>query len=304
MRRTILAELALYCSNADNFIEARPCRARQSIGRTLIIPFGRVEDDSIAPSAALEWNAAIGKRPSPWAEEIDDEPSNGARGRPTPALAPPARTANGGGVLVACAAAMPLIVFAVAVAVDYANVARFTTRVQLAADAAAAAVSKTIARNPNVDGRDVDQIAERIAAFVFARNAPRGARRGADGCNNGPRLRRHDDGRLSGCGAEQFRLRAWLWRDQRQGCGDVARARRRFPSDPRSLRLGCRRGPTGQAGRRAHIHGRLPGNGSLFARRVSDKGGAPTPLSPAKARSLDRLRKRSPNSRSMTPELD
>ncbi len=82
---------------------------------------------------------------------------------------------DGGGALVACAVAMPLIVLAVAVAVDYANVARFTSRVQHAADAAAAAVSRTIARNPNVDGRDVDQIAERIAASVFARNAPRGA---------------------------------------------------------------------------------------------------------------------------------
>ncbi len=82
---------------------------------------------------------------------------------------------NGGGALVACAAAMPLIVFAVTVAVDYASVARFTTCVQLAADAAAAAVSTTIARNPNVDGRDVDQVAERIVAFVFARNAPPGA---------------------------------------------------------------------------------------------------------------------------------
>ena len=83
---------------------------------------------------------------------------------------------DGGGALVACAAAMPLIVLAVAVAVDCANVARFTSRVEHAADAAAAAVSRTIARNPNVDGRDVDQIAERIADFVFARNAPPGAR--------------------------------------------------------------------------------------------------------------------------------
>jgi Flp pilus assembly protein TadG len=83
---------------------------------------------------------------------------------------------DGGAAVVACAAAMPLIVFAFAVAVDYASVARFTTRVQLAADAAAAAVSRTISRNPNVDGRDVDQIAERIAAFVFARKAPPGAR--------------------------------------------------------------------------------------------------------------------------------
>jgi Flp pilus assembly protein TadG len=82
---------------------------------------------------------------------------------------------EGGAAAVACASAMPLIVLAVAVAADYVNVARFTTRVQLAASAAAATASETIARNPNVDGRDVDQLAERIAAFVFARKAPRGA---------------------------------------------------------------------------------------------------------------------------------
>ncbi len=82
---------------------------------------------------------------------------------------------EGAAAAVACASAMPLIVLGLAVAADYANVVRFTTRVQRAADAAAAAVSGTIAHNPNVDGRDVDQIAERIAAFVFARNAPRDA---------------------------------------------------------------------------------------------------------------------------------
>jgi hypothetical protein len=82
---------------------------------------------------------------------------------------------DGGAVMVACASAMPLVVFAATVAADYWSVARFTTRVQHAAAVAAAAVSETIARNPNVDRRDVDQIAERIAAFVFARNAPRGA---------------------------------------------------------------------------------------------------------------------------------
>jgi hypothetical protein len=83
---------------------------------------------------------------------------------------------DGGAALVACASAMPLIVFAGAVAADYLSVARFTTRVQHAADAAAAAVSVTIAHNPNVDARDIDQIAERIAAFVFVRDGPRGAR--------------------------------------------------------------------------------------------------------------------------------
>ncbi len=82
---------------------------------------------------------------------------------------------EGGAAAVACASAMPLIVLAVAVAADYVNVARFTTRVERAAAAAAGAVSETIARNPNVGGRDVDILAERIAAFVFARYAPRGA---------------------------------------------------------------------------------------------------------------------------------
>ncbi len=82
---------------------------------------------------------------------------------------------EGGASAIVCASAMPLIVLAVAVAADYANVTRFRTRVQLAADAAAAAVSRTIARNPKVDGGDVDVLAERIAAFVFARNAPRDA---------------------------------------------------------------------------------------------------------------------------------
>ncbi len=83
---------------------------------------------------------------------------------------------EGGAAAVACASALPLIVLAVAVAADTVNVARFTTRVERAADAAAGAVSETIARTPNgVDGRHVDELAERIAAFVFARYAPRGA---------------------------------------------------------------------------------------------------------------------------------
>jgi hypothetical protein len=46
---------------------------------------------------------------------------------------------EGGGALVACASAMPLIVLAVAVAADYESVARFTTHLQLAADAASLA---------------------------------------------------------------------------------------------------------------------------------------------------------------------
>src|SRR5271166_4104040 len=123
------------------------------IGRTLILPFSRVEDDSIARRPPLlERNAAIGK-----GRVHGPRRSMMSLRKASPAGRPQLwrRRARGdsGAAMVACAAAMPLIVFAVAVAADYANVARFTTRVQHAADAAAAAVSRTIARNPNVHGR-------------------------------------------------------------------------------------------------------------------------------------------------------
>jgi uncharacterized membrane protein len=83
---------------------------------------------------------------------------------------------EGGGAAVACASTMPLIVLAVAVAVDYASVSRFRTRVQLAADAASVAASRTIARHPGgAGGRDLDDLAEHIAAGIFVMRAPRGA---------------------------------------------------------------------------------------------------------------------------------
>jgi Flp pilus assembly protein TadG len=78
--------------------------------------------------------------------------------------------AEGGGWAVVCASAAPLIALALAVAVDRAHVSRFRTQVQLAADAASLAVAGTIARHPNA----ADD-AGRVAAAVFARNAPRGA---------------------------------------------------------------------------------------------------------------------------------
>jgi Flp pilus assembly protein TadG len=81
-----------------------------------------------------------------------------------------------GGGAVACAAAMPLVVLALAVAADYASVSRFRTHVQLAADAASLAAAEAIARQPaRADGSDANELASRLAADVFVRHAPRGA---------------------------------------------------------------------------------------------------------------------------------
>jgi len=88
-------------------------------------------------------------------------------GRPRP---------EGGGRTVACAAAMPLVVLALAVAADFASVSRFRTRVQLAADAASVAAAEAIARDPGATARlDVDDLASEVAKAVFVRHAPRGA---------------------------------------------------------------------------------------------------------------------------------
>jgi uncharacterized membrane protein len=81
--------------------------------------------------------------------------------------------AEGAGV-VACAAAAPLAVLALAVAADYAKVSHFRTRVQLAADAASVAAAEAIARQPGV-GDDSDALAAHIADSVFLSHAPRGA---------------------------------------------------------------------------------------------------------------------------------
>ena len=58
-----------------------------------------------------------------------------------------------GASAVACAAAMPLVVLALAVATDYAKVSHFRGRVQLAADAASLAAAETVARHPESDQR-------------------------------------------------------------------------------------------------------------------------------------------------------
>jgi uncharacterized membrane protein len=86
------------------------------------------------------------------------------------------RTRREGGGAVACAAAVPLVVLALAVAADYASVLRFRTRVQLAADAASLAAAAAIVRNPDhAGGSDGDNFANRVGATVFVSRAPRGA---------------------------------------------------------------------------------------------------------------------------------
>jgi len=99
-----------------------------------------------------------------------------ASGAGLPELWRPRARTWGGDAAVACAAAMPLIALAVAVAADYANVSQFRNRVQLAADAASLAATGAVARHPyGAVGSDVDELAERVAEGVFALNAPRGA---------------------------------------------------------------------------------------------------------------------------------
>ena len=60
------------------------------------------------------------------------------------------RERSEGAGVVACAAAAPLVVLALAVAADYAKVSHFRSRVQLAADTASAATAEAIARQPDV----------------------------------------------------------------------------------------------------------------------------------------------------------
>ncbi len=75
---------------------------------------------------------------------------------------------------VACAAAMPLVVLALAVAADYAKVSHFRSRVQLAADAASVAAAEAIGREPDSADNSGDR-AGQVAEFVFTGNAPREA---------------------------------------------------------------------------------------------------------------------------------
>lgn len=84
------------------------------------------------------------------------------------------RPRSEGAGVVACAAAAPLVVLALAVAADYAKVSHFRSRVQLAADTASAATAEAIARQPDV-ANDGDARAAQIADSVFRSHAPRGA---------------------------------------------------------------------------------------------------------------------------------
>jgi Flp pilus assembly protein TadG len=83
---------------------------------------------------------------------------------------------EGGGAAVACAAAAPLVLLALAVGADYASVSRFKTRVQLAADAGSLAAAEALARHPGpAGGGDAGALATHAAAAVFISRAPRGA---------------------------------------------------------------------------------------------------------------------------------
>jgi uncharacterized membrane protein len=84
------------------------------------------------------------------------------------------RPRSEGAGVVACAAAAPLVVLALAVAADYAKVSHFRSRVQLAADRASVATAEAIARRPDV-ANEGDVRGVQIADSVFLSHAPRGA---------------------------------------------------------------------------------------------------------------------------------
>ncbi|HEV7481371.1 MAG TPA: hypothetical protein VGO05_13960 [Roseiarcus sp.] len=75
---------------------------------------------------------------------------------------------------VACAAALPLAVLALAVTADYTKVSHFRGRVQQATDAASAAAAEAVARAPDITN-DNDRLAGQVADVVFLDHAPRGA---------------------------------------------------------------------------------------------------------------------------------
>jgi Flp pilus assembly protein TadG len=79
-----------------------------------------------------------------------------------------------GGSIVACAVAMPLLVLALAVSADYAQVSHFRNRIQVAANAASLATAETVARQRDL-AIDSDALADHVADFVFVGQAPQGA---------------------------------------------------------------------------------------------------------------------------------
>ena len=78
-----------------------------------------------------------------------------------------------GGGLVACAAAMPLAMLALAVTADYARVSHFRDRVQQATDAASVAAAEVVAQRDIAADNDV--LAGQVADVVFQGHAPREA---------------------------------------------------------------------------------------------------------------------------------
>ena len=146
------------------------------------------------------------------------------------------RPRSEGGGAVACASMAPLLVLAFAVAADYANVSRFRSHVQLAADAASLAAAEAIARHPDPAGEHQCRRPRQPGRRCRFRQS-RSARRRRDACGRGEEQRRRCDGdcRLCGAGPEQFRLGARLRRDQRRRFGDFAHPCRRFPVNVCSL---------------------------------------------------------------------
>jgi Flp pilus assembly protein TadG len=81
-----------------------------------------------------------------------------------------------GATAVIFAGTLPVVLLAMAVAIDYTNASRFKTRVQAAADAASLAATEALARNPNgANGLSVEQYAQQVANGYFTANAPPGA---------------------------------------------------------------------------------------------------------------------------------
>ncbi len=81
-----------------------------------------------------------------------------------------------GATAVIFAGALPVVLLAMAVAIDYTNSSRFKTRIQAAADAASLAATEAIAQHPNgANGLSVEQYATQVANGYFTANAPPGA---------------------------------------------------------------------------------------------------------------------------------
>jgi len=79
------------------------------------------------------------------------------------------RTHSEGAGVVACAAAAPLAMLALALTADYAKVSHFRARVQQATDAASVAAAEAVAQQPDITN---DVLAGQVADVVFLDHAP------------------------------------------------------------------------------------------------------------------------------------